>query len=69
MESPARGFREAEPPDAGEIFKNVKTSKKNLNFLKDFQEYFAVYSKIIKILSNFWREVGKTFRKFRNMRF
>ena len=53
------------PPDAGEVFKIfVKKSMKNVQFLKKFQENFAIFSKFFKILSNFWRKFGQ---KFRNM--
>ena len=40
---------------------------KNLQFLKKFQENFAIFQNLLKSLSNFWQRFGEKFRKFRNM--
>ena len=54
--SPRGGFRGAEPPDAGEVFKKFTIFKK-------FEGNFAIFSKFFKVFSNFWGKFGGKMRK------
>ena len=43
----AWGFREAEPPGRRRCFQTIYKKRKIYNFLKNFQEIFSIFSKIL----------------------
>ena len=65
--SPHGGSWGRGPPDAGEVFKNfVKTSMKNLQFLKKFSRKSRAF---VKIFLKFYRIFGKILERNLDMNF
>ena len=58
------GFRELHPPEAGELFKKFEEkSMKNVQFLKQLQGNFAIFSKFFLIFYRiFGEKLGQKFR-------
>ena len=61
--SPRGGFRGAEPPDAGEVFKKfVKINEKFSNFFKfpiKFRDFFKIFLNFMEFLAKIWITIYK----------
>ena len=52
------------PPGRSRSFQKIcQKSMKTLQIFENFKRNFAIFSKIFKFLSNFWRKFGQKFRQ------